>query len=714
VSTGGYSSVTPGGVGYDDLPNTTGQHPVKFNFIVIPKMKKTLFAFCLAGLLSSTLVCAQTQRTNLPTIYIQTENNAPVLDKENYVNGTITVKSSDPTEELTMPTGIRGRGNGTWSIWPKKPYRLKLENKISLLNLPAKERSWVLLANYVDKTLIRNAVAFKIGELVGLEFSPSARFVDFYLNGVFQGNYMLTDQVEVDSKRVNVETQQPEDLTLPAISGGYLLEIDGYAGSEPVKFYTGKNMPVSVKYPKDDAINTAQFNYIRDFTQQFENTLFSSAFSDPETGYRAYVDTASLVNWYIACELTGNSDSFWSTYIYKHRDIDKFYFGPLWDFDIAFNNDDRLGDAVNKLMRNNAHEPKMWIKQFWQDPWFRQAVHRRWMQLVNEEDILNKLIAYVNTVAGEIDQSQQLNFQTWNILNKRVHREVFLFPTYKGGLDYLLSYLPRRVAFLTQSFAETGSEEPSPPFVSENFYYTITNKKSNNRITVEDHSMAVNSRLYMWAAEEDNWSQLWTFRFLKSDNVKGSNSNVYQIVSRNSGLAMQGNGVSNNLIQVTPNVTDTRQQWHIVPVNTGNMYGIVNASSQYSINNSNGSSENGSPVIEWSNYNITGSENQQWFLQKAEKIYSETGIPGMAGPALKIYPNPASDVLHIQIDGSVHPAPVFAGLYGIDGQCVYRENFIPDDEIKTIAVRSIPAGMYFLKIQTGEGKLFVEKLLIKF
>jgi hypothetical protein len=677
-------------------------------------MKNTFLAFCLAGLLSSALSGAQTQQTNLPTIYIQTENNAPILDKENYVNATITIKSSDPTEELTMQTGIRGRGNGTWSLWPKKPYRIKLESKTSLLNLPAKEKSWVLLANYVDKTLIRNAVACKVSELVGLEFSPSARFVDFYLNGVFQGNYMLTDQVEVDSKRVNVESQKPEDLTLPKISGGYLLEIDGYAASEPVKFYTGKNMPVTVKYPKDDEINTAQFNYIRDFTQQFENTLFSSAFTDSATGYRAYVDTTSLVNWYIACELTGNSDSFWSTYIYKHRDIDKFYFGPLWDFDIAFNNDNRLGDAVNKLMRDNAHEPKMWINRFWQDPWFRQAVHRRWTQLVNEEDILNKLTAYVNTLVNEIDRSQQLNFQTWNILNKQVHFEVFLFPTYKEGVDYLISYLPRRVEFLTQSFAETDSEEPSPPFVSGNYYYTITNKGSNNRITVEDNSMDVNSRLHLWAAEEDNWSQLWIFKFLKSDNVKGSNSNVYQIISRNSGLAMQGNGLSNNLIQVRTDATDTRQQWHIVPVNTGNRYGIVNVASQYSINNSGGNTENGTPVIEWSNYNITGSENQQWFIRKAEKIYSETGTPGIAGQTLKVYPNPASDVLHIQINGSANNTPVFAGLYGIDGKCVYREYFIPDGEIKTIAVRSIPAGMYFLKIQIEDGELFVEKLLIKF
>jgi hypothetical protein len=691
-------------------------YPAPFTFYLLPDklkaMNKQLISAVFAALLSWGSLCAQTQRTNLPAIWIQTENNAPIRDKENYVNATVTVKSSDPKEELSMQACIRGRGNSTWGF-PKKPYRIKLDSKTSLLNLPAKEKNWVLLANYADKTLIRNAVAFKISELVGLEYTPPVRFVDLYLNGAFLGNYMLTDQVEVASKRVEVESQKTDDLVLPKISGGYLLEIDGFAASEPVKFYTGKNLPVTVKYPKDDEINTAQFNYIRDFTQQFENTLFSSDFADPETGYRAYVDTASLVNWYIACELTGNSDAFWSTYIYKRRNADKFFFGPLWDFDIAFNNDDRLGDAVNKLMRNSAHEPKMWIRQFWQDPWFRQAVHKRWMQLVNEEDMLNKLLTYVDVLVDEIDQSRKLNFQLWSILNKRVYREQFLFPTYEGGVEYLLSYLTRRVDFLTQSFTETGSEEPSQPFVSENFYYTITNKRSNNRITVENNSMGVNSHLQMWAPEEDNWSQLWTFHFLKSDNVKGSNSNVYQILSRNSGLAVQSNGLNNNLIQVTPDATDTRQQWHIVPVNTGTMYGIVNVASQYSVNNSGGGSENGTPVIEWSNYNITGSENQQWFIQKAEKIYSGTGMPGIAGQSLKIYPNPASGVLYVQIPGYTDNTPVSAKLYAIDGKCVYRENFIYNGEIKAITIRSIPAGMYMLKIQTGDGKLFIGKLTVK-
>lgn len=664
-------------------------------------MKRIILAFIFALFLGVFNAFSQQQLTNLPTFFIQTENNAPIADKENYVNASIVIKSSDLSEELSMQMGIRGRGNSTWNM-PKKPYRIKLDSKTSLLNLPAKEKNWVLLANYADKSLIRNALAFKISEIIGLEFSPSVRFIDLVLNNVYQGSYMLTDQVEVATQRVPVQSLKPEDTALPKLSGGYLLEIDGFASSEPVWFRTDKGLPITIKYPKDDEINQDQKNYIINFTKQFENRLFSSNFAHPETGYRAYVDTTSLINWYIACELTGNSDAFWSTYIYKYRNVDKFYFGPLWDFDIAFNNDDRLGDATTKPMRNAAHEPKTWIKQIWMDDWFKQAVHRRWMELINNENILERLLDYIDETGRVLEESQTLNFQKWKILNWKVYREQFLFPTYRENIDYLAEYLSRRMDFLTESFEDVLPEEPSQPFVADDFYYTITNKRTNNRISVENKSTSLNNPLCLWAPIDEDWSQLWRFQPV--------GNNTYQIINRQSGLAMKGNGRSANLIQVTPNVADTRQLWKIVPVNTGNMYGIVNVSTNYSVNNSGGNFADGTPAIEYDN-RIEESENQQWYIQKLEKISQGTGVDGIVNLQFKIYPNPASDWVHFQIPAKTGES-VVAELYGIDGKCLYKNSFAAGEEIKTIPLTSLLSGLYFLRIQTGEN-LFVEKLVVR-
>lgn len=420
-------------------------------------MRRILTLFC-------TVMClvlsahALDQLTQIPTVYINTLNSAPITGKSEYVKGTLSVVSTDEAECCTeLPMGIRGRGNSTWNM-AKKPYRVKFDSKTNFMNLPAKAKSWVFLANYADKTLMRNAIAFEISNYIGMEYSPSIKFVDVVLNGKYIGNYMVTDQTEVAKKRVPVEEQEVTDTEEPAITGGYLLELDGFADSEPVWFQTSKDMKVTVKYPKDDEINPQQLAYITSYIREFENRMFASNFTDPELGYRSMVDEESLVNWYIACELTANSDSFWSTYIYKKRDDGRIYFGPLWDYDIAFNNDSRLGNAVNKLMREHAHNPRTWIQRIWKDDWFRTAVNARWNELL-EQGIENFLLNKVEEYATLIDGSQALNFDTWKILPDRVYLENALFSTYRGGVDYLKEFISARIEFLTESFASTDPEQ---------------------------------------------------------------------------------------------------------------------------------------------------------------------------------------------------------------------------------------------------------------
>jgi hypothetical protein len=642
---------------------------------------------------------AQQQLTNLPTFYLTTQNSQAVSDKVTWVPGNITVVSSDNTENLNMPVTIRGRGNSTWNF-AKKPYRIKLDSKQNLLNLPAKEKNWVLLANHADKTLIRNAVAFKIGQLLGFEFTPSARFVDVYLNDSYLGNYMLTDQIDKGDNRVNVEKLDTLDTELPKISGGYLLEIDGFANSEPVWFTTSQSLKVTVKYPDDEDINAEQLSYIKNFTNSFENVLFSSNFADAATGYRNRVDTASLINWYIAGELTGNPDCFWSTYIYKKRDIDKFFFGPLWDYDIAFNNDNRLGDAVNKLMRDNAFNPRTWMQRFWQDDWFRLSVNRRWTELV-EDGLLNKIQAYIDSTVIAINASQQRNFAQWNVLNTRIYNEQFLFPTYQQGVDYLRTYLNNRVDFLTNSFADSQPEIPSPPFEAEDFYYRIINRATNNTIDVSNNSLEVQANLLMWSPEEDDYSQQWKIEMLGTE--------IFRIVNRHSGLAMTGNGRAKSLIQTDINISNTAQQWKITPVFTGNMYGLENVASGYSANNSGGGTANGTAVIEYDNNILNESKkNQHWYIQKVERIDNATSIAQVNNDPKKvrIFPNPATDYIRIEAAASSH-LPV--NIYRIDGRCIYVARF---GENKYLDIRleeaGIQTGIYVIKVGNSVSKLIVK------
>ena len=230
----------------------------------------------------------------------------------------------DETDAVTFydSVSVRGRGNSTWSL-TKKPYRFKFLNKEKFLGKGyANAKKWTLLANAGDKTLIRNALTSEMGlfcaalrgpsEPKSLPFNPAVRFVDFTLNGVYQGTYQISDQVEVRPHRVNITEQAVPLAPGDDISGGYLLETDGFMDGN--SFRTAiYDAPVRIHYPDDEDILARQTAYVKQHIARFESALSSSSFTNPETGYRAFVDTASLVDWYICTELTANVDGFYST-----------------------------------------------------------------------------------------------------------------------------------------------------------------------------------------------------------------------------------------------------------------------------------------------------------------------------------------------------------------------------------------------------------------
>ncbi|MDR1525966.1 MAG: CotH kinase family protein, partial [Tannerella sp.] len=160
--------------------------------------------------------------TGLPVVIIEIENRKSIFSKEEYVNASMTIKyRGDTLHSNTMQ--IRGRGNATWFNYPKKPFKIKLDEKADLLGMGA-EKDWVLLANYGDKTLMRTAFALKLSERMNFPWTPGCRFVEVFLNGNFIGNYNLTEHIEQGKNRINV----PER--------GYIIERDDYYIHEPVWF----------------------------------------------------------------------------------------------------------------------------------------------------------------------------------------------------------------------------------------------------------------------------------------------------------------------------------------------------------------------------------------------------------------------------------------------------------------------------------------------
>ena len=376
--------------------------------------------------------------TGLPAIYIST-GGQEIRNREDYVQGDIRIVRGFGGAALHEGAlDIRGRGNSTWTTMPKKPYRMRLEESAPLLGMPS-NRHWALMANYGDRSLLRNDIAFEISRRLELEYTPRQQYADVFLNGEYLGNYNLTEHIRQGTDRVNID----ED------NGGYILEADGYAYSEPEYFVTPMGMPITIKFPDEDDISPDQRTFISEYYTTFEEALFADDFADAANGYQQYFDLETFVNYYLANELCGNPDLFWSMRMYKKNEQDPLiYTGPVWDFDLGFNNDNRLDDAVRKLMLTDAHNPRQWINRIAQDPNFRQAVRERWNEVRGDVATIN---GYIDQQAIRLQRSQVFNFQRWDILtNPNIHLNWYVGGTYKDYVDFLKSYFDIRIAWLDE------------------------------------------------------------------------------------------------------------------------------------------------------------------------------------------------------------------------------------------------------------------------
>lgn len=402
--------------------------------------------------------------SGLPVVTIHTVNAEDVVIKDKYLEGIVSILSDEGTKIFTTELNVRGRGNASWQF-PKKPYRMKFNSKTKILDFPAKAKNWTLINNYGDKTLIRNIVAFEISRRFNMAYTSVNRPVDVFLNGEYKGCYQLCDQMEVNKNRVNITEMSPEDIALPNLSGGYFIEIDAYADQETSWFKSKqKQIPVTIKSPKDDEIVPAQTQYITNYFNLLEERLFGTDYKDENRGFRSVLDTNSFLKHFLIGELCGNTDTYWSVYMYKDREEDLFYTGPVWDFDIAFNNDDRIYPIENRseyICLNGgscANGMRDFIYRMLSDEKIKEELSEIWSEVRYSGDITEEsLLAYIDSCVEDIDSSQKLNFTRWNILNQRVHQNPRVAGSYAGEVGYLKDYLKKRLKWMDN---KVGLKQP--------------------------------------------------------------------------------------------------------------------------------------------------------------------------------------------------------------------------------------------------------------
>ena len=337
--------------------------------------------------------------TGLRTMYITTPSGSGIYSKDTWTEN-CTVRLVDDAGTVyyeNAAVAVKGRGNSTWS-YAKKPYTLKLPAKADLIGTGADKR-WVLLANWMDRTLLRNEIAFELGRRSSLEWTPSGEFIELYLNGQHLGNYWLGEKIKNGNARLKSD---------------YLIEMDTYYDAQ-WRFYSGyglrvnqnaTGLPIGVKEPDDDVMTEAQLSELKTLVSNVENALYNKT-----ADYQTLMNVQSFIDWYLIHEVTYNGEPNHPKSCYFYFRDGVMYAGPLWDFDwFTFQRN------TSGLFLPNA----IYFKQLLADVNFKTALKARWAELKTQwADIPD----YIQQKADEIRKSEAINWSMWPCTSSGVNQD---------------------------------------------------------------------------------------------------------------------------------------------------------------------------------------------------------------------------------------------------------------------------------------------------
>ena len=294
-----------------------------------------------------------------------------------------------------------------------------------------------------------------------MKFSPRCQPVDVILNGHYQGNYLICDKIEVGKNRVNITEMETTDISEPNVTGGYLLQIGtgGFGGgrSEPNSFKTNKGITGKIEYPEEDEITPEQMDYISEKLNQFEEEIYN--------GVLDCIDLESYSKYFLIEEFCGDPDNvFGSFYFSKERNDDKFYFGPVWDFDLGFDNDRRLYPTSEKpqfclYYGDSAGTTREFVITLISNKNVIEYIKKTWDEL--RETVLeeNVLLSFIEERTQYIEESAELNLLKWDNYVKE-GRQGWGFPLGRKGENFVESleivkvYVKDRLISLTNLINE--------------------------------------------------------------------------------------------------------------------------------------------------------------------------------------------------------------------------------------------------------------------
>lgn len=405
-------------------------------------------------------------QTDLPSISISL--NGVTLSQINggskntkYEGNSLTLKTATTTKYdfSDSDVEIKGRGNFSWTL-PKRCYQFKLSSKVNVLGM-GKAKTWLLIANYGDNSLMRNKLAYDLADEIGMPYTQNSQWIDLWVDGEYQGNYLLVEKVQAKTNRVELEDNY-----------GIIVEMDNnYYASEDYCFKSNTSGSYFVLHDSvaedkelDSIYYETAFKEFKNYINKFESLLYSENKNWNEIS--SMIDVESFIKYYFIQEFTENADGVrTSVFMYKDGTNDVLHMGPVWDFDLSLANCDQDNWGGNpeydyimnikKYMESSVD----WYTQLFTIPEFRQEVTK----IYNSEikNVFSTATQKISNYKNQLTVSSNMNFIRWKTLGKEnafgSYRGHKIKNTYAEEVKYLSDWVNKRVEYMNKRYGSESS-----------------------------------------------------------------------------------------------------------------------------------------------------------------------------------------------------------------------------------------------------------------
>lgn len=417
-----------------------------------------------------------TKKVSLPIVKINIENfseKLEILKNKQKIPAVLNVSNCNRELQLqSSPLTIKGRGNSSWNFSPKKSYTIKFENKQNFLGL-GNHKSFALIANYFDKTLLRNKTSYDLSKNVfnKMPWSPGAEPVHLFINDVYQGMYLVVESIKIAANRVNIADISEWNTEENIEDYGFILEIDSRAKEEDsFLFITDKKVPFSIKEPDKVDLQEEAMEYIQQKVFAAEKAIYSDDFSNSESEnyYGNFINVDSFIDWLLMEELSKNTDSnfYSSCYMWFNPKDKKFWMGPVWDFDLGWGNiktfgtfeESACGFKYEEKIENKQSEDnwESWFNRLRLDPSFNEKVKNRWNEVKTSvkfyfaQNSNYETLSNLKVIKNDIEN----NFIRWPILGKELWKSPIdseKRKTYDDEKDFFIKWKDLRINWLDEN-----------------------------------------------------------------------------------------------------------------------------------------------------------------------------------------------------------------------------------------------------------------------